>query len=189
MCAKGNQWKFASALMVVLVTATPSVAQDAEIVVEWNRILQMTVITPGALPPTVFVSRPYALMHAAVFDALNSIDRGYVPFAVEVGAAAGASRGAAAAQAAHDVLAEMFPNQRAIFDAALATHLARFPGEAGREGARVGAETARRWVELRAQGDQPRLRCISSASRTRARCAALRAASAVGFPSVCASSL
>ena len=36
-------------------------AQDtSEVVLEWNRILQSTLGVAGALPPTIFVTRPYA---------------------------------------------------------------------------------------------------------------------------------
>lgn len=125
-------------------------AQDAEVVIEWNRILQTTIATPGALSPTVFYTRPYALMHLAIFEALNSIDPVYMPYATQVAAASGASREAAAAQAAHDVLAALFPNQRETFAAALAATLNRLPSEAAREGSRVGAAAARASLDLRA---------------------------------------
>ena len=46
----------------------------SEIVIEWNRILQTTLGISGALPPTTFVTRPFAILHVAMFDALNSID-------------------------------------------------------------------------------------------------------------------
>jgi hypothetical protein len=147
-----TKWQGWTLGMVLVMLALPARAwaQDADVVIEWNRILQTTIATPGALPPTVFFTRPYALMHAAIFDAMNSIDRAYTPLAFEVDALTGASRGAAAAQAAHDVLSALFPNQRTTFAAPLAAALARFTGDAGREGARVGAEAARRWLELRA---------------------------------------
>jgi hypothetical protein len=149
MGAKWRQHVFVS-VVIMLISPAGGRAQEADVIGEWNRILQSTVATPGALPGTVFFTRPYALMHAAIFDAVNSIDRRYTPLAVEVATSPGASRGAAAAQAGHDVLSALFPNQRPAFAAALSAALGRFSGEAGREGARVGAEAARRWLELRA---------------------------------------
>jgi hypothetical protein len=152
MHVRQYSWIVAAVVLAAGVALpTRAAAQDAEIVIEWNRVLQTAVTTPGALPPPVFVTRPYALMHAAVFDAINAIDRTYTSLGVEVSAAPTASRGAAVAQAAHDVLAAMMPSQRAAFDAALETMMGRFQNDAGREGARVGAEVARRWIELRAQ--------------------------------------
>lgn len=135
-----------------LMAAHPgrAAAQDAEVVLEWNRILQATIGTAGALPPTVFFTRPYAMMHVAIFDALNSIDPIYTPYAIQVDRGTNASREAAAAQAAHDVLAELFPNQRAIFAASLAGTLSRLPAAAAQEGSRVGAAAARAILDLRA---------------------------------------
>jgi hypothetical protein len=49
-------------------------------------------------------SRMYAMMHIAVHDALNAIDRKYQPYAFDKKAEAGASPDAAVAAAAHDVL-------------------------------------------------------------------------------------
>ena len=141
-----------------LMAAHPgrAVAQDADVVIEWNRILQATIGTPGALPPTVFFTRPYAMMHIAVFDALNSIDPVYTPYAIQ-DRAPNASREAAAAQAAHDVLAALFPNQRAIFATSLSGTLSRLPADAAREGSRVGTAAARAVLDLRANDGWNRL--------------------------------
>jgi hypothetical protein len=143
----------ACALVAAVSVANPprAFAQDAEVVIEWNRILQATIATPGALSPTVFYTRPYALMNLAIFEALNSIDPVYMSYATQVEAAPGASREAAAAQAAHDVLAAQFPNQRGVFAAALATTLNRLAPDAAREGSRVGAAAAAVCLDLRAR--------------------------------------
>src|SRR5260370_7784817 len=44
-------------------------------VVEWNKTLLMIVRTPGAQPRTIHPTRSFAIMHAAIYDAVNSIDR------------------------------------------------------------------------------------------------------------------
>lgn len=127
-------------LMLSIALAVPagSSAQELETVLEWNRILQTTV----ASTPTVFHTRPYAMTSIAVFDALNSIDRVYHAFFAQVNAPAGASRDAAVAQAAHDVLVALYPGQKTALDTALATTLARLPSEAAAAGAKVGANAA-----------------------------------------------
>jgi hypothetical protein len=102
------------------------------------------------LPPTIFFTRPYPILHIAMFDALNSIDATYQEYAIRASVHGAASREVAAAQAGHDVMVAMFPGQAGVFDAALAATLARFPGEAGAEGARIGAAAARAILELRA---------------------------------------
>jgi hypothetical protein len=136
------------ALVAVFAFTTRAAAQDAEVVIEWNRILQATVASTAT--PTVFFTRPYALTSIAVFDALNSIDRVYRPYVIEVEAAANASREAAVAQAAHDVLIAAYPGQQAPLDAALTLTLSRLPADAAREGAHVGAAAARATLDARA---------------------------------------
>jgi hypothetical protein len=124
-------------------------AATAEVVIEWNRVLNEAFVVPGAHPATIFFTRPYAMVNVAMFDAINSIEFRYHPYYVRVGAAPGASANAAAAQAAHDVLVALMPTQVARFDAALATSLAAVaPGPAA-AGAAVGAAVAREIVELR----------------------------------------
>jgi hypothetical protein len=134
--------------LCILALPHPAKAQ-ADVIYEWNRILLEAVTAPGALPPTIFFTYPCALTQAAVFDAVNSIDPQYQPWAVRVRAEAGASREAAAAQAAHDILMTFFPARAEQLDAALATSLASIPPDAAREGARVGAAAAREILELR----------------------------------------
>jgi hypothetical protein len=140
-------------IILALVAGLPRTAaaqSTTDIVIEWNRILQTTLGIPGALPPTIFFTRPYAVLHVAMFDALNSIDYRYQEYAIRADAGASASREVAAAQAGHDVMVAMFPNQAATFDAALAATVARFPGDAGVQGASVGAAAARAILTARA---------------------------------------
>lgn len=147
------RWRSLALITVLCLCAVPRLApaQDIEVVIEWNRILQTTVATPGALPATIFFARPYAVLHVAIFEALNSIDFLYTPYAVRVEASADASRDAAAAQAAHDVMAAMFPGLTSTYDAALAATLNRLPSAAAQSGARVGAAAAREILALRSQ--------------------------------------
>ena len=48
-------------------------------VVQWNRILLEIVRTPGAQPATIHPTRSFAIMHAAIYDAVNAIDRTHTP--------------------------------------------------------------------------------------------------------------
>ena len=63
---------------------------------------------------------------------------------------ANASREAAAAPAAHDVLVAILPSQSATYDAALAATLSRLSADAARHGASIGAAAARALLDLRA---------------------------------------
>ena len=125
-------------------------AQSPDTILEWNRLLLTTLSTPGATQPTVFFTRGPAVMHVAIFDALNSFDRIYMPYLTYVDVPTGASRDAAVAQAAHDTLAAMYPTQTSVYDTALAAQLAQLPPDAARRGAQAGAAAARAILELRA---------------------------------------
>src|ERR1700745_1417158 len=59
-----------------------SSAQSVNPVIEWNRILLGIVRTPGAQPPTIHSTRSFAILHAAIYDAVNNIDRDFEPYAV-----------------------------------------------------------------------------------------------------------
>jgi hypothetical protein len=147
MCVHPARWLLRLALFVSLLLPSSVHAQVLETVIEWNRLCQVTV---GSTPtPTVFFTRPYAMTAVAIFDALNSIERVYMPYLVEVSASPTASREAAVAQAAHDVLVAMYPSQQAPLDAALAGTLARVSGAAAAEGVQVGAAVARALLDAR----------------------------------------
>ena len=96
---------------------------------------------PGFRRPDA--ARAYAMMHIAMFDAVNSIEGGYTPYRVRVPAYRMASGEAAAAQAAHDVLVALLPAGTAGFDAALATRLATIQPVRAQLGAQVGSEVAK----------------------------------------------
>ena len=148
MSAQLKRWMLLLAAVFTVALPGSARAQDLEAVIEWNRLLQVTVASTPT--PTVFFTRPYSLTSIAVFDALNSIDRVYQPYLIRVEAAPGASPEAAVAQAAHDVLVSLYPGQRTALDAALAATLSRLSGAAATEGSRVGAAVARAVLDARA---------------------------------------
>src|SRR5260221_3796322 len=96
----------------------------ADIVTDWNTIAVSTV-SADTLPNRQ--SRDVAMVHAAMFDAMNAIRPYYTPAMVLITARGYASREAAAAQAAHDVLLALFPAKQAELDAMLAASLAQIP--------------------------------------------------------------
>jgi membrane-associated phospholipid phosphatase len=120
---------------------------SANVVIEWNQ-LALHAVGQARLPP-VFVSRDLAIIHAAVYDAVVAIDRSFEPYYAHVHASSGASREAAAAQAAHDALAALFPSQASTFDAALAADLVGIPPGQARQGIAVGHEVAEQILEWR----------------------------------------
>ena len=103
-------------------------AQLANQVVQWNRTLLVILRTPGAQPATVHPTRSYAIMHAAIYDAVNAIDRTHTPYSVHLtGVPRSASQDAAAAAAAHDVLITLYPHFQALLDAQLLQALVQIP--------------------------------------------------------------
>src|SRR5205085_6629585 len=97
----------------------------------------------------VFVSRDLAITQAAVYDAVVAIDGSFEPYHAHVHASRGASPEAAAAQAAHDTLAALFPSQASTFDAALAADLVGIPPGRARQGTAVGHEVAQQILTWR----------------------------------------
>ena len=100
--------------------ANDSSAQSVNPVVQWNRTLLLLVRTPGAQPPTVHPTRSFAIMHAAINDAVSAIDRTHRPYLIHVSdAPRSASEEAAAVAAAHQVLVALYPAFKATLDAEL----------------------------------------------------------------------
>ena len=120
------------------------------VVLQWNRVLQETIRTPGQQPATIFPVRSFAMMHAAMFDAVNSIDRTHTPYLIDVPTSPRASQEAAAAKAARDVLVSLYPSRQTIFDAELAISIEGIPWTRAWQGLNVGQTVATRMLEFRA---------------------------------------
>src|SRR5437660_7410022 len=126
-------------------------AQPVNAVIEWNRTLLAIVRTPGAQPATVHATRSFAILHAAIYDAVNAIDRTHRPYVVRLsGVPRDASQEAAAAAAAHQVLVALYPGFQSSLDAALQQSLAQIPdGNDKAEGIHIGQTVAERILALR----------------------------------------
>ena len=105
----------------------------------WNEIaidasgLDHTPVPPG--DPRVFgeqlgpgrSSRAMAIVHIAIFDTINAVDRRYRSYTGVHAARYPLSLVAAISQSAHDTLVALYPSQTAAFNARLAEDLARVP--------------------------------------------------------------
>jgi hypothetical protein len=113
-------------------------------VVQWNKTLLVIVRTPGAQPATVHPTRSFAIMHAAIYDAVNAIDRTHKPYLIRLAHVPRfVSQDAAAASAAHEVLVALYPNFKTLLDDQLLQSLASIPeGGDKAEGVRVGKTVA-----------------------------------------------
>jgi membrane-associated phospholipid phosphatase len=120
---------------------------STDVVLQWNQIFLDTFKADRVLP--LFFGREAAIVHAAIYDAVNDIDRSYAPFFADVKAPRGASLEAAAAQAAHDTMAALFPAHQATFDATLAADLAGIPPGRAQLGVAVGQAVAQQILAWR----------------------------------------
>src|ERR1700730_15828279 len=95
-------------------------AQPVNAVIEWNRTLLTIVRTPGAQPATIQSTRNFAILHAAIFDAVNNIEPRFSPYLARLpDVPRSASKIAAADEAAHDVLVSLYPAFQASLDTEL----------------------------------------------------------------------
>jgi PAP2 superfamily len=103
----------------------------ADVVRRWNRIAVdasgFDHAGPGEQPGPGRAARAMAIVHIAIFDAVNAMAGGYRSYTRLPRAHPDTSFAAAVAQAAHDALVELFPSQKASFDALLAEDLAKIP--------------------------------------------------------------
>ena len=122
---------------LILVGASVAIQADRPIsptnrsvnpVVQWNGNLLLIVLTPGAQPRTIHPTRSFAILHAAIYDAVNAIDQSHTPYLVTVSnVSRRASQDAAAAAAAHEVLVTLYPAFMQTLDAELQESLSSSP--------------------------------------------------------------
>src|SRR5947208_2856230 len=101
----------AAAILLLAVTGTAR----ADVVTDWNQNMAKALFTAKTSP--LLSTRVGAIVHSAVFDAVNGIERRYTPVHVDFAAPPGASQRAAAIQAAYATLVGLFPSQKASLDA------------------------------------------------------------------------
>src|ERR1700737_4949537 len=118
--------------------------QPVNAVIEWNRTLLTIVRTPGAQPATIHSTRNFAILHAAIYDAVNNIEPRFSAYLVRLpDVPRRASKIAAADQAAHDVLVFLYPAFQASLDTELQQDLALLPdNERKAQGVAVGQAVA-----------------------------------------------
>jgi PAP2 superfamily protein len=112
-------------------------------VLQWNQTLLQVLQTPGAQPATVHSTRSMAITQLAVYDAVNAIEGGFAPYALQHPAPRAASPDAAAASAAHAAMLALFPSQQPAIEAKFQDSLAHLGDSAQvRQGIRVGTDAA-----------------------------------------------
>ena len=122
--------------------------------VEWSEIAFDAALAHDGFQDFAVNLRGMTMMHLAVHDALNSIVPTYARFALTGPVQGRAHPTAAAAQAAREVLVDIYPAQQETFDSALTTYLARVPDDEGKTlGIKLGREAAAAVISQR-RGDR-----------------------------------
>ncbi len=136
-------------LRVLVLTALFSFpANGADVVADWNSAALAAIKVDKTPPPKA--SRALAILHVAIFDAVNGIGETYEPYFVEGKAPRAASPSAAAAAAGRVVLKKIYPAQQAAFEGTYAAALALIPDDSKRQsGIAWGEYVARRVLSVR----------------------------------------
>jgi hypothetical protein len=136
-------------LLGLLLTA-PMTAAAGNVVTDWDE-KAVSIVQTGTVPPPLTAFRTMAILHVAMFDAVNSIEPRYKPYKIRLPATPDTSKEAAAAAAAGAVLVKLVPDAAADVQSTLTSYLATLPdGEAKSKGVELGQEVAAKIIEARA---------------------------------------
>ncbi len=131
-----------------LAVALSATAARSDVIMDWNAKADALAAEKQLLNAPN--ARGQAMLHIAMFEAVNAIDRRYAPYKLNLTADRAASREAAAAAAAYDVLLMLHPDKKADLDAALAGSLAGITeNEAKSKGIELGKQAAAGIIALR----------------------------------------
>jgi hypothetical protein len=140
-------------LFAVALMGAPQSA-FANVITDWDEKAVAAVMPPGpgGVTQQVYTAqRMMGIVHAAMFDAVNSIERRYRPYLVQLPADPATSKEAAAAAAAAAVLATIDAKTAGEMKTALATYLGSVPdGAAKSDGVKLGEAVAAKVVAARA---------------------------------------
>ena len=136
----------AGAALLAIAASTPA---RADTVTDWNQQSTDSLIVTAGQGPTVSVLH-LAMVHGAVYDAVNAIDRRYEPYLGAPRARSRYSKDAAAATAAYRVLLSIVPAQQLALEGRYQASLAAVPeGKAKAGGIAVGEASAAQMIAAR----------------------------------------
>lgn len=136
-------------MMLAVISLSAVLSAKADAVSDWNVIAVQATVTAGASRPGPSGVIDIAMVHAAIYDAVQAYERKYQPYYVDIQGATG-SPSAATAKAARDVLVNRFPAQTAAIDAAYQNYLMTNGISPSDPGIGVGAQAAAGILALRA---------------------------------------
>ena len=147
------------AMTALIPAASVTAAEPTNMVLVWNENAVNVIGGPNPPPETTPPTPPglgqgpplsplhLAMVHGAIYDAVNAIDGGHEPYLDGLSASASASKAAAVAQAAHDVLVGLtpatLPAVKTRIDGMLSASLGMIDaGPAKTAGITIGAQAA-----------------------------------------------
>jgi hypothetical protein len=136
-------------MLLALVLTAPITAAAGNVVTDWDA-KAVGIVQTGTAPPPPLGFRTMAILHSAMFDAVNSIEPRYKPHKIRLPATPDTSKEATAAAAAAAVLIKLFPDAAADVQSTLTTFLTTLPdGDAKSKGVKLGQEVATKILEAR----------------------------------------
>jgi hypothetical protein len=139
-----------SFILLALFLATPVTALAGNVVTDWDE-KAVGWVQKGTVPPPPTAFRVMAILHIAMFDAVNSIEPRYKPYIVQLSPMPDTSEEAAAAAAAGAVLINLVPDAASEIQANLTAYLAAIPdnGPAKSRGIELGRKVAAKILQAR----------------------------------------
>ena len=116
---------FVAFIGVINLASVIGIPARGDVVTDWNNAALDAIRADRTAPP--IASRSLAIVHVAIYDAVNGIARTHEPYLVPSAVSSSASRVAAASAAAHQTLVSLFPSHTSTFDALHAAILAGIP--------------------------------------------------------------
>jgi hypothetical protein len=136
-------------LLAIALTAAFAGAAHADVIMDWNAKADAIAAEKQVLPAQQ--SRAMSMLHIAMFEAVNAIERRYAPYKLTLSADRSTSKEAAAAAAAYDVLLAIYPDQKAVLDTARTASLSGIPETEGKSnGIALGKKAAEGVIAFRA---------------------------------------
>jgi hypothetical protein len=136
-------------MMLALLLTVPIAAAAGNVITDWDE-KAVSVLQTGTVPPPPTAFRAMAILHVAMFDAVNSIEPRYKPYKTRLSATPDTSKEAAAATAAAAVLVKLVPDAAADVQSTLTSYLATLPdGDTKSKGIELGQDVAAKILEAR----------------------------------------
>src|SRR6266705_2818686 len=134
--------------LCLAVFSFTAVASRADVITDWNSAALAAIKAGRTTPPQA--ARALAILHVAIYDAVNGITQTHEPYFVTGKAAGVASVETAASAAAHRVLIALYPARQTQFDELYMSILARIPdGPSQRVGVAWGESVAEAILDFR----------------------------------------